>query len=110
MFGDFKLQITSLFMVRNIKCGYSFSYLGREEHVETKFERIWRNFHFATKPHLVQFLHLTLSLPNATVIEFTVHCQTRLQSKFKGTVETCLFLTVIWDVNLCSLFQKVQGT
>ena len=23
--GDFKLQITSLFMVRNIKCGYSFS-------------------------------------------------------------------------------------
>ena len=24
-FGDFKLQITSLFMVRNIKCGYSVS-------------------------------------------------------------------------------------
>ena len=24
-FGDLKLQITSLFMVRNIKCGYSFS-------------------------------------------------------------------------------------
>ena len=24
-FGDFKLQITSLFMVRSIKCGYSFS-------------------------------------------------------------------------------------
>ena len=24
-FCDFKLQITSLFMVRNIKCGYSFS-------------------------------------------------------------------------------------
>ena len=24
-FGDFKLQITSLFMVRNIKCGYLFS-------------------------------------------------------------------------------------
>ena len=23
--GDFKLQITSLFMVRKIKCGYSFS-------------------------------------------------------------------------------------
>ena len=37
-FGDFKLQITSLFMVKNIKCGYSFSELGREEHVEAKFE------------------------------------------------------------------------
>ena len=24
-FGDFKLQITSLFISRNIKCGYSFS-------------------------------------------------------------------------------------
>ena len=24
-FGSFKLPITSLFMVRNIKCGYSFS-------------------------------------------------------------------------------------
>ena len=24
-FGDFNLKITSLFMVRNIKCGYSFS-------------------------------------------------------------------------------------
>ena len=24
-FGDFKLQITALFMARNIKCGYSFS-------------------------------------------------------------------------------------
>ena len=24
-YGDFKLLITSLFMVRNIKCGYSFS-------------------------------------------------------------------------------------
>ena len=24
-FGDFKVQITSLFIVRNIKCGYSFS-------------------------------------------------------------------------------------
>ena len=36
-FGDFKLQITSMFMVRNIKCGYSFSKLGREEH--NKFER-----------------------------------------------------------------------
>ena len=52
---------------------------------------------------IVRF-YLTLSLPNATVVEFTVHCQTRLQSKFKGTVEFCLFLTVIRDATLCSIF------
>ena len=39
-FGHFQLAITSLFMVRNIKCGYSFSKLGRAEHVE----RIRQNF------------------------------------------------------------------
>ena len=55
-------------------------------------------------------MDLTLSLPNATVVEFTVYCQTRLQSKFKGTVDGCLLLTVIRDANLCSLFQNVQGT
>ena len=54
--------------------------------------------------------YLTLSLPNATVVEFTVHCQTRLQSKFKGTVDSCLFLTVIRNTTICSLFQNVQGT
>ena len=54
--------------------------------------------------------YLTLSLPNATVVEFTVHCQARLQSKSRGTVDSCLFLTVIRDANLCSLFQIVQGT
>ena len=43
-FGHFQLPITSLFMIRTIKCGYSFSKLGRAEHVETKFERIRRNF------------------------------------------------------------------
>ena len=53
---------------------------------------------------------LTLSMPNATLVDFTVHCQTQLQSKFKSTVESCLFLTVILDANLCSLFQNVQGT
>ena len=42
--GHFQLQITLLFMVRNIKCGDSFSKLGRAEPVETKFERIRRNF------------------------------------------------------------------
>ena len=38
---------------------------------------------------------LALSLPNATVVEFTIHCQKRPQSKFKGTVDSYLFLTVI---------------
>ena len=47
--GDFKLQITSLFIVRNIKCGYSFSKLGREEQVDTKFKSIRRNFLFCIK-------------------------------------------------------------
>ena len=56
------------------------------------------------------YIYLTLSLPKATVVEFTFHCQTRLQSKFKGTVESCLFLTAIRDANLCPLFQNVQGT
>ena len=45
---------------------------------------------------------LTLSLPNLTIVEFTVHCQTRLQSRFKGTVDSCLCLTVLRDANLCS--------
>ena len=53
---------------------------------------------------------LTLSLPNATVVEFTVHYQTRLLSKFKGTVDRCLFLTVIRDASLYSLFQNVHRT
>ena len=43
-FGHFQLPITSLFMVRNIKCGFSFSQLGRAEHVETKLGQIRRNF------------------------------------------------------------------
>ena len=52
---------------------------------------------------------LTLSLPNATVVEFTVHCQTRLQSKFKGTADTCLFLIVIRDSDLCLFISKCSG-
>ena len=52
---------------------------------------------------------LTLSLPNATVVEFTVHCQTRIQSKFKFTVDICLFLTVIRDANLCFNFNMFKG-
>ena len=38
-----------------------------------------------------KLVDLTHSLPNATVVEITVHCQTRLQSKFKGTVDSCFF-------------------
>ena len=53
---------------------------------------------------------LTLSLRNATVVELTIRCQTRrLQSKFKGTIDSCLFLTVIRDANLCSLFKMLRG-
>ena len=43
-------------------------------------------------------LYLTLSLSNATIVEFT------------GTVDSCLIFTVIRDANLCSLFQNVKGT
>ena len=43
-------------MVRNIKCGYSFSQLGREEHVETKFEQIGQNFLFASTQSHVKYL------------------------------------------------------
>ena len=39
-----------------------------------------------------------------TEVEFTVHCQTRLQSKFKGTVDSCPFLTIIKDANLWGFF------
>ena len=38
---------------------------------------------------------LRFSLPNVTVIKFTVHYQTQLQSKFKGTFDSCLFPTVL---------------
>ena len=37
-FGDFKLQITSLFMVRNIKCGY-LVFLVRTR--GTRWDQIW---------------------------------------------------------------------
>ena len=53
---------------------------------------------------------LTLSLPNATAVEFTVHCQTRLQSKFISTVDSCLFLTVIRHATLWGFFiSKCSG-
>ena len=46
-----------------------------------------------TDPLEYQLLLLinTFAAKRATVVEFTVHCQTRLQSKFKGTVDSCLF-------------------
>ena len=31
------------------------------------------------------------------------------RTKFKGTVDSCLFLTVIRNANVCSLFQNVHG-
>ena len=42
-------SITLLIMVRNIKYGYSFFFLERAEHFETKIEQIWRNFLFCNK-------------------------------------------------------------
>ena len=56
-FGDFKLQITLLFMVRNIK-------LGRVEHVETKFEQIRRNFLFCIKSASCTVSRLKITLLN----------------------------------------------
>ena len=47
--GHFNLLITSLFVVRNIKCGYSFSYLEPEEHFEIKIKQVRRNFLFCIK-------------------------------------------------------------
>ena len=54
----------------------------------------------------VRIYFLPLSLPNATVVEFTVHCQTRLQS---STVDSCLFLTVIGDANISPYFKMFRG-
>ena len=56
----FKLPIASLFMGRNIKCGYSFSKLERAEHFETKIEQIRRNFLFCNKTasSRLQLFHL----------------------------------------------------
>ena len=52
---------------------------------------------------------LTLFLPNATVVEFTVHCQMGLLSKLKGTVDSCLFLTFIRD-EIFVLYFKMFST
>ena len=38
--GHFNLHITSLFVDRNIKCGYSFPQLEQKEHFEIKIEQI----------------------------------------------------------------------
>ena len=60
---------------------------------------------FSSEGFVGIYLPLTLSLPNATVVEFTIHCQTRLQSKFTGTVDSCQYFTIIRDANIFSLFQ-----
>ena len=52
---------------------------------------------------------LTLSLPNASVVEFAVHCQIYSRN-LKAQLIAVYFLTVIRDANLCFLFQVVQGT
>ena len=44
-------------MVRNIKCGYSFSQLERAEHLGPKLSRFCEIICFATKPHRLQQLH-----------------------------------------------------
>ena len=53
--GHLKLPITSLFVDRNIKCGYSFSKLERAEHFDTKFSESGEIFCFATKPHHLDY-------------------------------------------------------
>ena len=78
------------------------------------FYSFMRNIRKLTKETSLKWSNVSyITLINtfaATVVEFTVHCQTRLQSKFKGMVDSCLFLTIIWDSNLCSIFQIVKGT
>ena len=44
IFRPINLPITSLFFDETIKCEYSFSYLDRGAHFETKFEQFCRNF------------------------------------------------------------------
>ena len=75
----FQLPITSLFMVRNIKCVFSFSQLGREERVDI-FERSWRNILHCNKtaPCTVTLLGIKFD-----VIDFhDVTCLTRRLDQF----------------------------
>ena len=49
-------------MVKNIKYGNSFSYLGQEEHVETNLEQIRRNFLFCIKTSLMYSISFKMTL------------------------------------------------
>ena len=51
---------------------------------------------------------LTLSLPNATVVEFTVHCQIYSRN-LKAQLIAVYFLTVLRDANLCFYFKLFRG-
>ena len=77
-------------MVRNIKCGYSFSKLGREEHVEAKFKRIRRNFLFCIKTasFTVSLLKMTLPGIKIDVISFyDVTCLTERQRNVRSSIQ-----------------------
>ena len=69
------------------------------------------NYNLSLRSLFCLFLsgRLTLSLPKVTVVELAVHCQTLLQSQFKGTVDRCLFLTVIRGANLLFFISKCSG-
>ena len=58
--SHFKFTIISLFVVRNIKCGYSFSKLERVAHFGTKIEQNRRIFLFCNKT------------PSSTATSFTM--------------------------------------
>ena len=82
-FSHFKLSITSLFLVRNIKCGPSFSELKWAEHFETEIEQIRRNFLFGNKtasPSATPGIKWCATVHNyfihycATVITITPRC------------------------------------
>ena len=51
---------------------------------------------------------LTLSLPNATVVEITVHCQTQLQSKFIDTIDSCQILTVVREKRFVLYYKMLR--
>ena len=55
--------ITLLFMNKNIKCGYSFSYLEGKEQCGTKIIRVSKKFWF------LHFHHLPCELENVCVLD-----------------------------------------
>ena len=80
--ADFN-TLNKLLTQKLLKQGYQYHKLLKT------FSKIYRLYNDLILFDLNSKLDLTLWLPNATVVEFTVHCQKRLQSKFKGTVDSC---------------------